>query len=90
MLPVLEESSSGPDQFQLAQFSRALDCRADFETNPPWNLLYCPRSEKAIDELLSAWSRNPKPFNWNATVDAIQEKLSRCSQILEQMCLASL
>ena len=41
--------------------------------------------EKAIDEFLSAWSKNPKPFNWTATVDAIQEKLSRCRQTLEQI-----
>ena len=41
--------------------------------------------EKAIDEFLSAWNKNPKPFVWTATVDSIQEKLSRCRQTLEQI-----
>jgi transposase len=41
--------------------------------------------KKAIDEFLSAWNDNPKPFVWTATVDSIQEKLSRCRQTLEQI-----
>lgn len=41
--------------------------------------------EKAIEEFLSAWNENPKPFVWTATVDSIQEKLSRCRQTLEQI-----
>lgn len=41
--------------------------------------------EKAIAEFLSAWNKNPKPFVWTATVDSIQEKLSRCRQTLEQV-----
>jgi len=41
--------------------------------------------EKAIDEFLAAWNKNPKPFVWTATVDSIQEKLSRCRQTLEQI-----
>jgi len=41
--------------------------------------------EKAIAEFLSAWNDNPKPFVWTATVDSIQEKLSRCRQTLEQI-----
>jgi transposase len=39
----------------------------------------------AIDEFLAAWNENPKPFVWTATVDSIQEKLSRCRQTLEQI-----
>lgn len=41
--------------------------------------------EKAIEEFLSAWNKHPQPFVWTATVDAIQEKLSRCRQTLEQI-----
>jgi transposase len=41
--------------------------------------------EKAIDEFLAAWNKNPKPFVWTATVDSIQEKLSRCRQTLEKI-----
>jgi transposase len=39
----------------------------------------------AINEFLSAWNENPRPFVWTATVDSIQEKLSRCRQTLEQI-----
>jgi transposase len=41
--------------------------------------------EKGIEEFLSAWNDNPKPFVWTATVDSIQEKLLRCRQTLEQI-----
>jgi len=41
--------------------------------------------EKAIEEFLAAWNDNPKPFVWMATVDSIQEKISRCRQTLEQI-----
>ena len=40
---------------------------------------------KAIEEFLAAWNDKPKPFVWTATVDAIQAKLSRCRQTLEQI-----
>jgi hypothetical protein len=39
----------------------------------------------AIDECLSAWNKNPKPFVWTATVDSIMSKLARCRQTLEQI-----
>ncbi len=39
----------------------------------------------AISEFLDAWNQNPKPFVWTATVEAIQQKLSRCRQTLEQI-----
>jgi transposase len=39
----------------------------------------------AIEEFLSAWNENPKPFVWTATVDSILAKLARCRQTLEQI-----
>lgn len=39
----------------------------------------------AIEEFLSAWNENPKPFIWTATVDSILAKLTRCRQTLEQI-----
>jgi len=41
--------------------------------------------ERAIMEFLAAWNEHPKPFVWTATVQAIQEKLTRCRQTLEQI-----
>ena len=41
--------------------------------------------QNAITEFLEAWNENPKPFLWTATVDSIQEKLTRCRQTLEQI-----
>ena len=32
---------------------------------------------------LNAWNLDPKPFAWTATLESIQEKLSRCRQTLE-------
>jgi len=39
----------------------------------------------AIEEFLSTWNENPKPFIWTATVDSILAKLARCRQTLEQI-----
>ena len=39
----------------------------------------------AIEEFLEAWSENPKPFVWHATVESILSKLSGCRQTLEQI-----
>jgi len=39
----------------------------------------------AIEDFLSAWNQNPKPFVWTATVDSILAKLARCRQTLEQI-----
>lgn len=39
----------------------------------------------AINEFLTAWNENPKPFVWTATVDSIVAKLARCRQTLEQI-----
>ena len=41
--------------------------------------------KKAIAEFLEAWNEDPKPFVWTATVESIQQKLSRCRQTLEQI-----
>lgn len=41
--------------------------------------------EQAIEEFLSAWNNDPKPFVWTATVESIVAKLSRCKQTLEQI-----
>lgn len=39
----------------------------------------------AIEEYLTVWNLNPKPFVWTATVESILEKLSRCKQTLEKI-----
>ena len=39
----------------------------------------------AINDFLTAWNENPKPFVWTATVDSIVAKLARCRQTLEQI-----
>jgi transposase len=44
-----------------------------------------PDLKAAIDEFLSAWNDDPKPFVWTATVESITERLSRCRQTLEQI-----
>lgn len=41
--------------------------------------------QASIDAFLTAWNANPKPFVWTATVESIQEKLTRCRRILEQI-----
>ena len=39
----------------------------------------------SIQEFLTAWNKDPKPFVWTATVESITEKLSRCRQTLEKI-----
>ena len=41
--------------------------------------------QAAIAEFLDIWNEKPKPFVWTATVDSIQQKLTRCRQTLEQI-----
>jgi transposase len=41
--------------------------------------------EAAINSFLTTWNEDPKPFVWTATVESIQEKLTRCRQTLEQI-----
>jgi transposase len=47
--------------------------------------LNVPELIAAIEEFMDTWNRNPKPFVWTATVDAIVEKLQRCRQTLENI-----
>lgn len=39
----------------------------------------------AIEDFLTAWNQNPKPFVWTATGDSIVAKLARCRQTLAQI-----
>lgn len=39
----------------------------------------------AIEEFLTAWNDDPRPFVWTATVESIVTKLSRCKQTLERI-----
>ena len=39
--------------------------------------------EASIDAFLTAWNKDPKPFVWTATVEAILEKVGRCKAVLE-------
>src|ERR1700758_3545650 len=41
--------------------------------------------QTAIAAFLNTWNESPKPFVWTATIDSIQEKLSRCRRTLEQI-----
>ncbi len=41
--------------------------------------------QASIASFLEAWNENPKPFVWTATVESIQEKLTRCRRTLEQI-----
>ncbi len=45
--------------------------------------------QAAIDDFLTTWNKNPKPFVWTATVESIVEKLSRCRQTLERIAPGS-
>jgi len=39
----------------------------------------------SIEAFLAVWNQDPKPFVWTATVESIQEKLTRCRRTLEQI-----
>ena len=41
--------------------------------------------QTSIAAFLAAWNESPKPFVWTATVESIQEKLTRCRRTLEQI-----
>src|SRR5258708_4892186 len=41
--------------------------------------------QASIAAFLNAWNASPQPFVWTATVESIQEKLSRCRRTLEQI-----
>src|SRR5437868_4082433 len=54
-------------------------------SDPPWRLLSVADLEAAIEAFLQAWNQHPKPFVWTATVESIQENLTRCRRTLEQI-----
>jgi hypothetical protein len=39
----------------------------------------------AIDEFLTVWNDNPRPYSWTASVDRILTKVDRCRQRLENI-----
>lgn len=41
--------------------------------------------QASIEAFLNAWNKDPKPFVWTATIESIQEKLTRCRRTLEQI-----
>jgi hypothetical protein len=41
--------------------------------------------QAAIEAFLKVWNQDPKPYVWTATVDSIQQKLTRCRRTLEQI-----
>src|SRR5216110_1939001 len=41
--------------------------------------------QASIEAFLKAWNQDPQPFVWTATVESIQEKLTRCRRTLEQI-----
>jgi transposase len=41
--------------------------------------------QAAIEAFLQASNQNPQPFVWTATVESIQQKLTRCRRTLEQI-----
>jgi transposase len=41
--------------------------------------------QASIAAFLKAWNQDPKPFVWTATVESIQEQLTRCRRTLEQI-----
>ena len=44
-----------------------------------------PDLKRTIDEFLSAWNEDPKPFIWTATVEDIVQKIARARAKLEQI-----
>jgi hypothetical protein len=41
--------------------------------------------QASIEKFLTVWNQDPKPFAWTATVESIQEKLTRCRRTLEHI-----
>lgn len=44
-----------------------------------------PDLKQAIDQFLTAWNDNPKPFIWTATVEEMIEKIGRARAKMEQL-----
>jgi transposase len=41
--------------------------------------------QTSVASFRAVWNENPKPFIWTATVESIQDKLTRCRRTLEQI-----
>jgi transposase len=41
--------------------------------------------QQTIDDFLTAWNANPKPFVWTASVEKILEKIAKCKRRLEEI-----
>jgi len=41
--------------------------------------------QQAIDDFLTAWNANPKPFVWSASVEKILGKIAKCKRRLEEI-----
>jgi hypothetical protein len=41
--------------------------------------------QKSVQSFLAAWNQHPKPFVWTATIESIQEKLTRYRRTPEQI-----
>jgi len=73
------------DQFQLANLVERWFGELTSKRIRRGSFVNVAELQQAIDEFLAAWNDNPKPFVWTATVNSIQEKLSRCRQTLEEI-----
>jgi hypothetical protein len=60
--------------------------KAWLKRNPRFVSHFVPTSSSWMNlAFLTAWNQDPKPFVWTATVESIQEKLTRCRRTLEQI-----
>ena len=41
--------------------------------------------QQAIEEFMTAWNANPKPFIWSASVEKILERIAKCKRRLEEI-----
>ena len=41
--------------------------------------------QQAIEEFMTAWNANPKPFVWSASIEKILEKIAKCKRRLEEI-----
>ena len=72
-------------QFKLDESRRALVWTPGQQSHQRGVFLSVADLQTSIAAFLSAWNESPKPFVWTATVESIQEKLSRCRRTLEQI-----
>ena len=73
------------DRSELAESGGTVVWGVNAKSRAPWSLPKRAGFVQSIEAFLVAWNINPKPFVWTATVAAIQEKLARCRQTLEQI-----